>query len=242
MERYQREADGGQRYQTQTATQTQSQVSAFISKVYAYMAGALAITAIAAYYTSQSEAVMAAIFGNKILFYGLLIGELGLVVFLSARINKLSYSAAAFTFILYSVLNGLTLSFIFALFTTGSLASTFTATAGTFAVMSVLGFYTKKDLTKLGGILRMALVGLIIATIVNMFWDNSQLYWITTYIGVLIFVGLTAYDTQKIKRIGAQMDIDTDAGKKVAILGALTLYLDFINLFLLLLRFMGDRR
>lgn len=235
MERYQTHAEVGTRFQSQ------SQVAAFISKVYAYMAGALAITAIAAYYTAQSETMMQAIFGNKILFYGLLIAELGLVVFLSARINKLSYPAAAGSFILYSLLNGLTLSFVFVLFTSADLTQTFVATAGTFGAMSLLGYYTKKDLTKFGGIMRMALVGLIIATIVNMIWANPMLYWITTYVGVLIFVGLTAYDTQKIKRIAAEMDIDTDAGKKVAILGALTLYLDFINLFLLLLRVLSSR-
>jgi uncharacterized protein len=235
MERFQTDANVGARFQSQ------SQVAAFISKVYAFMAGALAITAIVAYYTSQSQDLMTAIHGNKMLFYGLLIGELGLVIFLSARINKLSYSAAAFMFVLYSVFNGLTLSFIFAMFSQSSLASTFAATAGTFGAMSLLGYYTKKDLTKFGGIMRMALVGLIIATVVNMFWASTQLYWITTYVGVLIFVGLTAYDTQKIKRLGAQLDIETEQGKKIAILGALTLYLDFINLFLLLLRFMGNR-
>jgi uncharacterized protein len=236
MEQYQPQAELGH-----YKSQTQTQVAAFISKVYAFMAGALAITAIIAFYTSQSQTLMATIHGNRALFFGLLIAEFGLVIFLSARINKMSYSTAAFMFVLYSALNGLTLSFVFAYFTTGSLTSTFVATAGTFGAMSLLGYYTKKDLTKFGGIMRMALVGLIIATVVNMFWANSQLYWITTYIGVLIFVGLTAYDTQKIKRIGAQLDIATEQGKKVAILGALTLYLDFINLFLLLLRFMGNR-
>lgn len=214
----------------------------FINKVYGWMAAALMITAIVSLFTASTPALIGTILENRFLFYALLIGEIGLVFYLSAAINRMSVQTASISFIAYSILNGLTLSVIFIAFTKESLASTFFVTAGTFGVMSLYGFVTKRDLTSIGNLCGMALIGLIIGTLVNIFWHNSTLYWITTYAGVLIFVGLTAYDTQKIKRLNSQVDGNTEAGEKVAIMGALALYLDFINLFLMLLRIFGRRR
>jgi FtsH-binding integral membrane protein len=145
-------------------------------------------------------------------------------------------------FLLYSALNGLTLSILLLVYTASSVASTFFITAGTFGLMSAYGYFTKKDLTSWGNLLFMALVGLIIASIVNIFWSNPTMYWIISYAGVLIFVGLTAYDTQKIKNMSLELDAESEAGRKGAIMGALALYLDFINLFIILLRILGDRR
>ena len=145
------------------------------------------------------------------------------------------------SFLAYSFLNGLTLSVVFLAYTKSSIASTFFVTAGTFAAMSLYGYFTKKDLSSWGNLFFMALIGLIIATIVNVFWANTTLYWITTYAGVLIFVGLTAYDTNRIKQMLANQEVN-EGTQKLALLGALTLYLDFINMFLYLLRIFGDRR
>ena len=206
------------------------------------MAVALCLTAVVAMWTASTPALQQIILGNQIVFFGLILSELALVFYLSFRIAKMSVQAASVAFVVYSLLNGLTLSIIFLAFTAGSLASTFFVTAGTFGFMSAYGYFTKTDLTRIGNICFMALIGLILATVVNIFWNNSALYWITTYVGVLIFVGLTAYDTQKIKRIGQMVDEGSDEGKKAAVMGALALYLDFINLFLMLLRIFGRRR
>jgi FtsH-binding integral membrane protein len=180
--------------------------------------------------------------GNRIIFYALLFGELGLVWFVTARIDSLSGVTATFLFLLYSVLNGLTFSVIFLVYTASSIGSTFFVTAATFGVMSIYGYTTKRDLTSLGNLMFMALIGLIIASVVNIFLGSEMLYWITTYAGVLIFVGLTAYDTQKIKQM-ASTDFGTSENvQKGALMGALRLYLDFINLFLFLLRLFGRRK
>lgn len=217
--------------------------AALFRKVYLWMSFALFITGITALLVADSPSLAGMILGNKIVFYGLLIGEIALVWYLSARISSLSLQSATLMFILYSVLNGATLSIIFLVFTTESLASTFFVTAGTFGAMSLYGYVTKKDLSSLGSILFMALIGLIIASVVNLFLNNEVLYWIVTYAGVLIFVGLTAYDTQKIKRIFAQEGTEiNETTQKYALMGALTLYLDFINLFLYLLRILGNRK
>lgn len=168
--------------------------------------------------------------------------ELGIVFFLSSRINKMSTNMAIGLFLLYAALNGLTLSVILLAYTGASIASTFFITAGTFGAFSAYGYFTKKDLSGWGGFLYMALIGLIIASVVNLFLRSAGFYYIVSYIGVLIFVGLTAYDTQKIKQMSLMVDADSDAGKKGAILGALTLYLDFINMFIFLLRILGNRR
>lgn len=214
----------------------------FVSKVYGWMALALVVTALVAMFTVATPSLINAILGSQILFYGLLIGEVLLVIYLSAAINKISAGTATLVFLIYSAINGLTLSIIFVMFTSESIASTFMITAVTFGAMSIYGYFTKRDLTTIGNLAVMALFGLIIASLVNIFWHNSTLYWITTYAGVLIFVALTAYDTQKIKRMSRSEEEGSEQSKKLAIMGALVLYLDFINLFLMLLRIFGKRR
>ncbi len=219
-----------------------TQVGALMKSVYMWMTLALGITGVVALYVAQSTELMYSIFSNSILFWGLIIGEFALVMIISARIDKMSFSTSLLLFLLYSLVNGLTLSVIFAAYTKESVATTFFVTAGTFGIMSLIGYFTKKDLSKLGGILFMLLIGLIIATVVNIFWANSTMYWIITYAGVLIFVGLTIYDTNKIKAMLEYHQGDEVITQKIALMGALTLYLDFINLFLYLLRILGDRK
>lgn len=223
-----------------SSTQTQSVVGAFMTKVYSWMTLAMFITGIIAMYVASSEELLSFVFGTKYMFMGLIIAQLGVVWYLSARVSKLSYSTATIMFIVYSVLSGITLSSIFILYTASSIASTFFITAGTFAVMSLAGFFTKKDLSGFGAIMMMGLIGVIIATVVNYFLQSSTLNYIISYVGVMVFVGLTAYDTQKLKIMATQLD--GEQAKKGSIMGALTLYLDFINLFLYLLRVLGDRK
>ncbi len=222
--------------------ETLSQQQAFITKVYGWMSFALVITGITAYFTAATPAIMSLIFSSKYVFYGLLALELGLVIGISSLINKISATTATLLFVLYSIINGLTLSVIFLIYTQGSISLTFFVTAITFGTMSAYGYFTKKDLTTWGNLLLMALVGLVVASIANLFFNNEILYWITTYAGILIFVGLTAYDTQKIKNMNVAALQNKDGVKKAAIMGALTLYLDFINLFLLLLRLFGRKK
>lgn len=217
-------------------------ISVYLTKVYNWMAIALLFTGLTAYFTAGSEQLLQAIFGNKILFFGLIIAEIALVGYISARIQKLTTTNATLLFLLYSVLNGLTLSIIFIAYTSASISSTFLITAGTFGAMSLYGYFTKKDLTKIGNIAFMALIGIIIASVVNFFMQSSVMSLIVSYLGVLIFVALTAYDTQKLKRIAMNGFHNEESMEKSAILGALTLYLDFINLFLFLLRIFGDRK
>jgi FtsH-binding integral membrane protein len=216
-------------------------VAQFFNAVYAWMAAGLALTAVVAWWVSTQPEVMRQIFRGPMLI-ALIIAELALVFVIAAATTKINATAATVLFLLYSALNGLTLSVIFLIYTRGSLAGTFGVTAGTFAATSVYGYVTKRDLTSLGSILFMALIGLIIASIVNLFWANSTLYWIITYAGVLIFVGLTAYDTQKLKHIAYQTTDNPALAARLSVNGALTLYLDFINLFLFLLRILGSRR
>ena len=212
-------------------------------KVYTWMALALAVTGLTAYYCAYNTSIVYAIVSNSILFWGLMIAEFVAVVYLTARIERMSFSTAGLVFLLYSVLNGVTFSVIFLAYTEQSIASTFFITAGTFGAMSLIGYFTKKDLSGFGRFLMMSLIGLIIASVVNMFLQNPMLMWICTYVGVLIFSGLTVYDTQKIKNMflmhGAEMNEST---MKLALMGSLTLYLDFINLFLYLLRIFGNRK
>lgn len=215
---------------------------ALIRKVYVWMTMALAITAITAYGVATSPALLELIFSSKLTFFGLIIAELALVFWLSARIYKLSLTTATLMFILYSVINGATLASIFVFYSMNIIAQTFLVTAGTFGAMAVYGYFTKKDLTSWGRLLFMALIGLIIAGIVNLFLHNSVMDFIISGLGVLVFVGLTAYDSQKIKQMLA---VQTDMGEtaqKVALMGALSLYLDFINLFLYLLRLFARER
>jgi FtsH-binding integral membrane protein len=209
-----------------------------IRQVYAWMGAGLAITAIMALVTLSSPAILNAVTGNRLIFYGLMIGELALVFTLSGAINKLSEATATLIFIAYSALNGITLSTIALVYTANSITSTFVITAGMFGAMSVYGYVTTRDLTSWGSFLFMGLIGVVIASVVNIFVGSSAVSWIISGIGVIVFTGLTAYDTWKIKELATQ----GTGGRKPAILGALTLYLDFINLFLMLLRFTGSRR
>jgi FtsH-binding integral membrane protein len=211
-------------------------------KVYTWMTLALVITGITAWVVAHSPAILQMIMTNKILFLGLLFGELILVWSVSAAINRLSLTTATLLFVLYSVLNGVTMSFIFLAYTYESVTNVFLITAGTFAAMAFFGYFTKTDLSSVGRILFMALIGLIIATIVNIFVKSSGFGMILNYLGVLIFVGLTAWDTQKIKQMLSMAEDTGETAQKVALMGALSLYLDFINLFIHLLRIMGNNR
>lgn len=211
-------------------------------KVYTWMTLALVITGITAWGVAHSPAILQMIVTNKILFFGLLFGELALVWGVSAAIDRLSLTTATLLFVLYSVLNGVTMSFIFLAYTYESVTSVFLITAGTFAAMAFFGYFTKTDLSSIGRILFMALIGLIIATIVNIFVKSSGFGMILNYLGVLIFVGLTAWDTQKIKQMLSMAEDTGETAQKVALMGALSLYLDFINLFIHLLRIMGNNR
>ncbi len=210
-------------------------------KVYVWMTLALLITGATAYGVATSPGIQMALFSNQLLFWGLIIAEFALVIGISAAINRLSLTTATLMFILYSVINGAMLSSIFLIYTMSSIASVFFITAGTFGVMALIGYTTKKDLTSMGKILFMALIGIIIATVVNIFLKSSGLQMIVSYLGVLIFVGLTAYDSQKIKHMLQMAPDASEASQKLALLGALTLYLDFINLFIYLLRIFGRR-
>lgn len=209
-----------------------------IRQVYAWMGAGLTVTAIMALVTLSSPSILTAIVGNRLLFFGLMIGELALVFILSGAINRLSASTATLIFIAYSALNGVTLSVVALVYTANSIASTFVVTAGMFGAMSIYGYATRRDLTSWGSFLFMGLIGVVIASVVNIFVGSSAVSWFISAIGVIVFTGLTAYDTWKIKEMAAQ----GTEGRKPAILGALTLYLDFINLFLMLLRFTGNRR
>jgi FtsH-binding integral membrane protein len=216
----------------------------FLAKVFNWMAVGLGLTGLAAFLTVNSQAALQLVFGNKLVFYGLIFGELGLVFYLSARIERMSAQAATGLFVAYSILNGVTLSAILLLYTMTSVAATFFIAAGMFGAMAVYGFVTKKDLSSWGSFLFMGLIGIIIAMVVNIFLASSMMSWVISGIGVIIFTGLTAYDVQQITRMGEQgiMDGGEAVIRKGAIMGALKLYLDFINLFLMLLRFLGDRR
>ncbi|OIP44854.1 MAG: hypothetical protein AUK28_09150 [Desulfobacterales bacterium CG2_30_60_27] len=233
------------RNSTMTVAQARAQDSTiFLAKVFNWMAVGLGVTGLVALLVANSAVAQQMILGNRLVFFGLIIGELGLVFYLSARIQRISAQAATGLFLLYSALNGATLSAILLLYTATSVAATFFVTAGMFGAMAVYGLVTKKDLASFGSFLFMGLMGMIIASVVNMFLGSSLLSWLISGIGVLVFTGLTAYDVQKITQMGAQgiMEQGEVAIRKGAVMGALALYLDFINLFLSLLRFMGDRR
>ncbi len=216
---------------------------ALMRKVYLWMTLALVITGFTAYGVATSPGIMTAIYGSRWMMWGLLIAEVALVWYVSARIDRLSLVSATMLFVVYSVLNGATLSIIFMAYTMSSIASVFFITAGTFAAMSLVGYFTKKDLSGLGRILMMGLIGIIIATLVNVFLlKDAGFSLILSYVGVIIFVGLTAYDTQKIKQMLIEADDVTEEAQKIALMGSLALYLDFINLFLYLLRIFGGNR
>ena len=223
---------------------TQVLVNDFVRSVYNWMGVGLALTGFVALYVSSSETLMRLVFGNSLLFFGLIIAELALVFSISARVDKMSAGTATTLFVIYSALNGVTLSFIFLVYARASIVSTFFICSATFLACSIYGWTTKRDLTSWGGFLMMGLIGIIIASLVNMFIRSSAMNMIVSYIGVLVFVGLTAYDTQKLKNMAVTQPAGLDAAviRKGAILGALSLYLDFINLFLLLLRIFGRGR
>lgn len=216
--------------------------SALMRKVFIWMALALVITGVTAYGVATTPSLLIAIVTNKALFWGLIIAELALVFAVSGAINRLSLATAILLFVLYSVVNGATLSVIFLAYSMPAIIQTFFITAGTFGVMALVGYTTKTDLTSLGKLLFMALIGLVIATVVNMFVGSTGFDYILSYVGVLIFVGLTAYDTQKIKQMCMQAPDAGEHMQKLALLGALSLYLDFINLFLYLLRIFGNNK
>lgn len=229
--------------QSRTYIESISTVEAdFMQKVYLWMTFALTLTGFVAYRTTQSDFLLELIFSSSFGFIGLILVELALVFWISSGIQRMSSNMAIGLFLLYSVLNGMTLSVLLIAFTGASVASTFLITAGMFGAMSIYGYTTKQDLSSWGNLLFMALIGLILASVVNIFLQSSGLYWLISYIGVLVFVGLTAYDTQKIKQLAAQVIVESEVGRKVAILGALTLYLDFINMFIFMLRILGNRR
>jgi uncharacterized protein len=229
-------------YRTMSVDATAAEQQRFMVRVYNWMTAGLAITGFMAFYISNSPAMMNIIFGNPIMPIALIIAQIGLVFWLASRVMHMSASKATGVFMLYAGLTGITFSAIFMAYTTASIFSTFLVTAGTFGAMSLYGYTTKKDLTSWGSFLFMGLIGIIIASLVNMFMQSSMMHMVITYAGVLIFVGLTAYDTQKIKEMNILGNEGTEEDTKEAIRGALTLYLDFINLFLMLLRLIGDRR
>ena len=231
-------------------TQTQVRVNTFIRSVYNWMAIGLALTGFVAFYVSHSEAMLRLLFevvGNQLkptlLFYGLIIGELALVFSLASRVSKIQASTATALFVLYAALNGATLSSIFLIYTQSSITSVFFICAATFIACSIYGMITKRDLTSMGQFMFMGLIGIIIASVVNFFIQSSGMSMIISYIGVIIFVGLTAYDTQKLKTMALTQPADLGAGvvRKGAIIGALTLYLDFINMFIFMLHIFGAR-
>ncbi len=217
----------------------------FLSGVFGWMFLALGITAITSWLFASSPQLLSLMYtqtGMTILGWIVLLAPFGFVLWIMARFNRMSASKLALLFVVYSILMGMSLSFIFLAYTSSSIATTFLVTAGMFGFMAILGYTTKTDLTKFGNIMIMGVVGLFIAMLVNMFMHSSGLDYIISFIGVLIFTGLTAYDVQKLKRIGSGMVEGAEGTRKMTIMGALTLYLDFINLFLFLLRFFGNRR
>jgi uncharacterized protein len=223
------------------SSQAQLTRQAFMTSVFGWMFVGLALTAGIAAYVAASGDMLAWFEDHQLAYFGMFAGQLALVVAISAGINKISYSVAVFLFAAFAALNGFTFSVILEIYTTASIATTFAVTAGMFGGMATYGYVTKRDLTSMGSILFMALIGLIIGSVVNIFWANSVLYWLVTFAGVLIFAGLTAFDMQKLKQIG-ESGIEGESAQKASILGALSLYLDFINMFLFLLRIFGNSR
>lgn len=237
------------RFTLRTASMTDAQAHAagidvglreYMLKIYNYMASGLALTGIVAYGLTLSPAAMQMVFGTPLMWV-VMLAPIGFVIFLSARIHAMKASTAQTVFWIYAAVMGLSLASIFVIYTGTSIARVFFISAGTFAAMSLYGYSTKRDLSGFGSFLFMGLIGILIAGVVNIFLQSSALHFVISVVGVLVFVGLTAYDTQKIKSIYAETD-GTEVAEKKAIMGALTLYLDFINLFIMLLRLLGDRR
>ncbi len=226
-------------------------VNAFMRGIYAWMGAGLALTAVLAWWVTRTPAALGLLLnvdfaagtqGTPFVLYGLILAELGVVFYLSARVARMNPGTATGLFLLYSGMNGLTIAPILLMYTAQSVATTFFVTAGMFGAMSLYGLMTKKDLTSWGSLLFMGLIGMVIAMVVNIFLQSSMMSFVISGVGVVLFTGLTAYDTQKFKTMGEVMPNDAAAIRRGSILGALTLYLDFINLFLMLLRLLGDRR
>ncbi|OYD06746.1 Bax inhibitor-1/YccA family protein [Paludifilum halophilum] len=224
----------------ETSASRSTPIPSLMTRVFSWMFAGLSLTAVISALLGTDERTLIYFSQNPAVFYGLIIFELILVFFLSLRVHKMSAGTATFVFFLYAALNGVTITPLLMMYTSASVVSTFFVTAGMFGVFALYGYVTKRDLSKLGSILFMALIGLILASLVNFFLANPVLYWVITYVGVLLFCGLTAFDIQKIKRIQAQQ-MDEETHTKTAIMGALALYLDFINMFILLLRILGNR-
>lgn len=219
-----------------------SAVATLFKSTYLQMGAALVITALTAFFLAGSQQFIELILTSRSVMWMAILAEFGVVIWLSSRLWHMSMSAATLLFILYSVLNGVTMSVIFMFYDPMAIAVTFFVTAGMFITMSLIGYVTRMDLSKLGSIFMMFLVGIIIASVVNIFVASGPLYWVITYLGVIVFVGLTAYDTNKLKHIYTEYGAADENGHKLALMGALTLYLDFVNLFLFLLRIFGNRR
>jgi len=214
----------------------------YTARVFGWMFLGLLFTAAAAFLTTTSSTLMSLLFSNYFTFIILIVAEFGLVIYLSARITKLQYGTAISLFLLYSLINGVMLSTVLLAYTSSSVAYTFSIASITFGAMSVYGYFTKTDLTRIGNLLFMGLIGLIVMSLINMFVHATALEWLISVLGIFVFLGLTAYDTQKIKQYYYSTTDNYELGRKVAIMGALRLYLDFINLFLSLLRLFGRRR
>ena len=229
-------------YNNQTIEQQEEIQRSFILRVYAWMTLGLFVTAVAALWTIYTPGLLHTIVTTPLLFFGLVIGELVLVMVLTAAVSRMTPAIAGLTFLGYAVLVGVTFSVLTLIYTSTSIALTFGITASTFGIMTLFGYTTHRDLTKLGNLLIMALIGLIIAMLANLLFKNPAIYWVTTFLGILIFIGLIAYDTQKLKKMSLSVSQEGGIAAKASILGALSLYLDFINLFLLLLRLFGRRR
>ena len=220
----------------------QASVSSFMSRVFMWMAVGLVVSTAGSFWLLSQPQLLTAVVKNQWIFFGLMIAEIGLVIWLSAAAMSMSAGLATMVFVLYSFLNGVTLSPLFLVYTGGSLVTTFAITAGTFFFFALYGMTTKKDLTGVGGMAVMALFGVILASLVNMFLKSSALEWVVTFIAIAVFMGLIAYDTQRLKSMHAMAAENPELEKKMVILGALALYLDFINLFIQLLRIFGKRR
>jgi FtsH-binding integral membrane protein len=230
-------------YNDQSINIDSSAVSrSFVANVFSYMTLALVITGVAAYWFAASGNILALLQGSSILLWGVMLAPIGMVLIMSFAFNRLSFSALMGLFLAYSLVNGISLSVIFLIYSSAAIAKVFFITAGLFATMAVVGYTTKTDLTKLGSILMMAVLGIVIASLVNYFLESEAFDYLISCVGVLVFTGLVAYDTQKVKRIGAGVEYGTATAGKLALMGALSLYLDFINLFLFLLRIFGGRR
>src|SRR5687768_11386277 len=225
---------------TFASPEASERVTAFLRSVYAWMAGGLAITAVTASLVASSPSISQAIVQNRLLFWGIVIAQFGIVLLLSARVQTLAASTASALFIAYSALTGVTFSIILLVYTGESIAMTFVVTAGMFGALALYGTFTKRSLAGWGQFLFMGLIGVVIASIVGIFWQSDALQFVITFVGVIVFTGLTAYDANRLRTMAFSMPSGQIGS--YAIVGALTLYLDFINLFLMLLRIFGDRR